>query len=107
MFFWFLWYSIINLLGGFMDNLTAKDIVEYTIQRKYKGRIIDIKVHDGYIDGRRSTTITCDYNPILIGFSNGSDEKVQYFIERDYEIAKNEIDNKRFVKKISKLFRGK
>lgn len=83
------------------------EIVEYTIQREYKGRIINIIIRDGYIGGRRSTTIKCKYNPILIGFSNGSDEKVQYFIERDYEIAKNEIDNKRFVKKISKLFRGK
>ena len=83
------------------------EIVEYTIQREYKGRIINIIIRDGYIDGRRSTTIKCKYNPILIGFSDGSDEKVQHFIERDYEIAKNEIDNKRFVKKISKLFRGK
>lgn len=81
------------------------DVVEYTIERKYKGKIIRIKVRDGYIDGRRSTTITCKYNPIVIGFSDGSDQKVQYFIERDYEIAKKEIDEKSFVKKIGKLFR--
>ncbi len=81
------------------------DVVEYTIERKYKGKIICIKVRDGYIDGRRSTTITCKYNPIVIGFSDGSDQKVQYFIERDYAIAKKEIDEKCFVKKIGKLFR--
>lgn len=81
------------------------DIVEYTIQRKYKGRIIDIKVRDGYIDGRRSTTITCKYNPIMFGFSDASDEKVQYFINRDFEIAKKEIDEKSFVKKLIKKFR--
>lgn len=81
------------------------DVVEYTIERKYKGKIIRIKVRDGYIDGRRSTTITCKYNPIVIGFSDGSDQKVQYFIERDYAIAKKEIDEKSFVKKIGKLFR--
>ena len=81
------------------------DTVEYVIRRKYKGKIIDIKVRDGFIDGRRSTTITCKYNPIMFGFSNASDEKVQYFIEKDYEIAKKEIDEKSFVKKIVKLFR--
>ena len=81
------------------------DVVEYTIERKYKENIIRIKVRDGYIDGRRSTTITCKYNPIVIGFSDGSDQKVQYFIERDYAIAKKEIDEKSFVKKIGKLFR--
>lgn len=81
------------------------DVVEYTIERKYKEKIIRIKVRDGYIDGRRSTTITCKYNPIVIGFSDGSDQKVQYFIERDYAIAKKEIDEKSFVKKIGKLFR--
>ena len=84
---------------------TKKDIVEYTIQRKYRGRVINIKVRDGYIDGRRSTTITCRYNPIMFGFSNASDEKIEYFIERDYKIAKNEIDNKSLVKKIGKLFK--
>ena len=75
------------------------DVVEYTIERKYKEKIIRIKVRDGYIDGRRSTTITCKYNPIVIGFSDGSDQKVQYFIERDYAIAKKEIDEKIFVKR--------
>ena len=84
---------------------TKKDIVEYTIQRKYRGRVIDIKVRDGYIDGRRSTTITCRYNPIMFGFSNASDEKVQYFINRDFEIAKKEIDSKSLVKRMCKLFR--
>ena len=83
----------------------SKEIVEYTIQRKYKGRIINIRIRDGYIYGRRSTTITCDYNPIAIRFSNGSDEKVQHFIERDYRIAKNEIENKSLVRRITKLFR--
>ena len=43
------------------------DAVEYIIERKYKGKIIRIKVRDGYIDGRRSTTITCKYNPIVKG----------------------------------------
>jgi len=88
-----------------MDIFKGKDIVEYTIQRKYKGRIIEIRVRDGYINGRRSTMIKCKYNPIMIGFSDGTDEKVQYFIERDYEIAKKEIDNKCFTKKIERLFK--
>jgi hypothetical protein len=79
-------------------NNYGKNIVEYTIQRKYKGRIINIKVRDGYIDGRRSTTIFCDYNTITYGMSNASDEKVQYFIERDYRIAKKEIDKPVLVK---------
>ena len=83
----------------------GNDIVEYTIQRKYKGRIIEIKVRDGYIDGRRSTTIRCKYNPITIAFSNASDEKVQYFIERDYYISKKEIDNRSLVKKYIKLLK--
>lgn len=87
-------------------NNYGKNIVEYTIQRKYKGRIINIKVRDGYIDGRRSTTIFCDYNPITFGFSDASDEKVEYFIEKDYAIAKKEIDNKSLVKKIVKVFEG-
>ena len=81
------------------------DVVEYTIEIKYKGKIICIKVRDGYIDGRRSTTITCKYNPIVIGFSDGSDEKVNSFIERNFNIAKKEIDEKSFVKKLGNLFR--
>ena len=87
-------------------NNYGKNIVEYTIQRKYKGRIINIKGRDGYIDGRRSTTIFCDYNPTTFGFSDASDEKVEYFIEKDYAIAKKEIDNKSLVKKIVKVFEG-
>lgn len=83
-----------------------KNIVEYTIQRKYKGRIINIRIRDGYVDGRRTTMIKCKYNPITVGFSDGSDEKVQYFIEKNYEIAKNEIDNKSLVKKIGNIFKG-
>lgn len=88
-----------------MEENFFDGIVEYTIQRKYKGKIINIKVRDGYIDGRRSTTITCRYNPIMLGFSNASDEKVQHFIEKDYEIAKKEIDSNSFVKRIGRLFR--
>lgn len=85
-----------------------KDIVEYTIQRKYKGRLVNIKVRDGYINGRRSTMIDCDYDSGFIGFSNGSDEKVQLFIEREYSLAKKKIDGKSLVKKISNIFkRGK
>ena len=85
-----------------------KDIVEYTIQRKYKGRIINIKIRDGYINGRRSTTIDSDYDSGFIGFSNGSDEKVQLFIEREYALAKKKIDDKSLVKKIGNIFkRGK
>ena len=80
-------------------------VVEYTIERKYKGKIIRIKVRDGYIDGRRSTTITCKYNPITFGFSDATEDKINCFIERDFEIAKKEIDEKSFVKKIGKLFR--
>ena len=87
-------------------NNYGKNIVEYTIQRKYKGRLVNIKVRDGYVDGRRSTTIRCDYNPITYGFSNASDEKVEYFVEKDYRIAKKEIDNKSLVKKIVKVFKG-
>lgn len=78
---------------------------EFVIRRKYKGKIIEVKVKDGFVDGRRSTTITCDYNPNMFGFSNASDEKVDYFINRDFEIAKKEIDNRSLVKKIGKLFR--
>ena len=85
------------------DN--SNDIVEYVIERKYKGKIVHIKVRDGFIDGRRSTTIKCKYNPIVIGFSDGTDEKVQNFIERDFMIAKKEIDENCFVKKLVKLFR--
>lgn len=78
---------------------------EYTIRRKYKGRIIEVRVRDGFIDGRRSTTIKCKYNPIMLGFSNASDEKIDFFIYRDFEIAKKEIDEKSFVKKLIKKFR--
>lgn len=88
-----------------MEENYFDGIVEYTIQRKYKGKIINIRVRDGYIDGRRSTTITCKYNPIVIGFSDGSDQKVQYFIDKDYEIAKKAIDDNSLVKKIGRLFR--
>lgn len=88
-----------------MENY-GKDIVEYTIQRKYKGRIINVKVRDGYVDGRRTTTIRCNYNPITYGLSNASDEKFEHFIERDFDIAKKEIDKKRLVKRIENLFKG-
>lgn len=83
----------------------SNDMVEYIIERKYKGKIVHIKVRDGFIDGRRSTTIKCKYNPIVIGFSDGTDEKVQYFINKNYEIAKKEIDENSFVKKLTKIFR--
>ena len=87
-----------------MEKL-KNDVVDFIIQRKYKGRIINIKVRDGYIDGKRITMIKSKYNPNLYKFSNGSDEKVQHFIEKNYEIAKNEIDSKTLVKRIGKLFK--
>jgi len=83
----------------------VEDVNEYVIRRKYKGKIIEVKVRDYFIDGRRSTTITCEYNPIMIGFSDATEDKINCFIERDFNIAKKEIDNNSFVKKIVKLFR--
>jgi hypothetical protein len=58
----------------------VEDVNEYTIFRKYKGKIIEVKVRDYFIDGRRSTTITCEYNPIVLGFSNATDDKINDFI---------------------------
>lgn len=83
----------------------VEDVNEYVIRRKYKGKIIEVKVRDYFIDGRRSTTITCEYNPIIFGFSDATEDKINCFIERDFNIAKKEIDEKSFVKKIGKLFR--
>lgn len=83
----------------------GKNIVVYTIQKKYKGRIINIKVRDGYINGIRSTVITCDYDTGIICFSNGSNEKVQHFIDRKYVFAKKKIDEESIGNKIKKLFR--
>lgn len=83
----------------------VEDVNEYVIRRKYKGKIIEVKVRDYFIDGRRSTTITCEYNPIIFGLSDATEDKINCFIERDFNIAKKEIDEKSFVKKIGKLFR--
>ena len=78
---------------------------QFVVSKKYKGKIIKVRVCDGVIDGRRSTTIVCKYNPLMFSFSNASDEKVDYFIYRDFEIAKEEIDKNSFVKKLTKMFR--
>lgn len=83
----------------------VEDVNEYTIVRKYKGKVIEVKVRDYFIDGRRSTTITCKYNPIMFGFSDATDDKINAFIEKDFRIAKKEIDENSFVKKLVKYFK--
>lgn len=82
-----------------------EEVNEYVIRRKYKGIVIEVNVRDCFYVGRRSTTITCKYNPIVIGFSNGTEEKINKFIERDFKIAKDEIDSKCFLKRMEKIFR--
>ena len=82
-----------------------EEVNEYVVARESKGKIIEVKVKDYFYDGRRSTTITCKYNPIMIGFSDGTDRKIKYFIEREFLLAKREIDQNCFVKRFRKLFK--
>lgn len=82
--------------------------VDYVVRRKYSGKIIEVKVRDGIVDGRRSTFVRCDYVNCGGGISNASDERINSEIEKKFQIAQESIDRdkeKCLVRKISKLFR--
>ena len=82
-----------------------QDVIDYVVMRKYKGKTIEVKVRDYNKNGTRLTTIACEYNPNVIGFRNGTDEQVDYYIRTQFWLAKKYIDENSFVKKLGKLFR--
>lgn len=78
---------------------------QFVVSKKYKGKIIKVRVCDGVNNGRRSTTIVCKYNPLMFSFSNASDEMVDYYIMKDFKIAQDKIDENSFTKKLVKKFK--
>lgn len=82
-----------------------QDVIDYVIIKKYKGRTIEVKVHDSIVNGKRLTIIKCDYNSNIVSFENGSDKKVDYYIKRFIALAMKKIDENSFVKKLGKVFR--
>lgn len=82
-----------------------QDVIDYVVIKKYKGKTIEVKVHDYSANGERLTKINCEYSSNVFCFRNGTDEEVDYYIKKQFMIAKDVIDENSFVKKLGKFFR--
>ena len=84
-----------------------EDVNEYVIRKVYKGEIIEVKVRDCFIRDQRITTISClKYNSLIVGLSNATDEQINKYIDRNFNIAHDKISSdKCIVKKLVKIFR--
>ena len=82
-----------------------EEVNEYTVIREYKGRVIELKVSDYVIDGKRSTIITCDNSTGFISLNNATDVSVDDFIEKAFQFSIRKVSHRNLVKKIKNYFK--
>lgn len=81
-------------------------IQEYEVKRAYNGKIIRVRVCEGFEDNRNVTLLYCSkYHPFVERLENASCTRVLDEIELLFKIAETKIDEKGFVKILKKKFK--